>query len=137
MSWDLFVADIPKEFRSTSDVPKGWRPPTIATANELITRIRAAFPHCDFKCPDHGEILGAEYSIELALVPSDELIEGFMLFVRGGASAPYAVARLLNAIGCRAFDTGAADGTIFPGTDIAAGWRNWREFRDRALGGTP
>ena len=134
MSWDLYVADIPDSFLIASDVPDGWRPPIIGKANELIDRLRTAFPEAEFSSPDFGEIISDDYAIELALVPSDQPIDGFMIFVRGGESAAYAVADLVHVIGCRAFDTGASDGTIFPGPDVTAGWRAWRDFRDKRLG---
>lgn len=134
MSWDLYVADIPEYIRTTRDVPDGWQPPKIGTANELIAKIQATFHNADFTSSEIGEIRDADYAIELALTPGDDPVEGFMVFVRGGESAAYAVAELVAAIGCRAFDTGASDGTIFPGPHFTAGWQSWRDLRDKAYG---
>jgi hypothetical protein len=134
MSWDLYVAAIPESVKTFGELPDGWRPPIIGTANELIAKIQAVFPTANFTSSDFGEIAEAGYAMELALTPGNEPVDGFMVFARGGESVAYAVAELVDAIGCRAFDTGASDGTIFPGPDVTAGWRSWRNLRDRALG---
>jgi len=43
MTWDLYVADILESFLTTNDIPKGWRPPVIGTAYEVIDKIRMGF----------------------------------------------------------------------------------------------
>jgi hypothetical protein len=134
MSWDLYVAAFNTEFKTIDDVPQDWKPPVIDSGAELIRKIMAIFPAAIFESDGHGRIVGNDYSISLSIEADDPAVNGFVLFVRGGESAAYAVAELVNSLGLRAFDLSASDGALFPGPDITAGWRAWREYCNRVVG---
>jgi len=132
MSWDLFAAKIPSEWRTTEDMPHGWDPPIIGTPGELKERIKTIAPNADFSDPKWGRIVGPDYVLEIPF-SRDEPVAIISFFIRGGDSAAFVAADIISGLGLQAFDTGAANGTIFPGPDVTEGLKNWRQLRDTVL----
>lgn len=51
MSWDLFVMNLPPEIKSSKDIPRDFNPSPIGPRSEIIAKISALYPECDFSDP--------------------------------------------------------------------------------------
>jgi hypothetical protein len=131
MSWDIFVQDFPKEAKSVMDIPDNYRPKSIGTRSEIITKIIQIVPSADFSDPSWGLIDGDDWSIEVNL-GADGTLDGFAFHVRGGDAAAGVVAAILDHLKLRAVETG--DGDFFEaGPKALEAFGKWRAFRDRVV----
>jgi hypothetical protein len=61
----------------------------------------------------------------------EEVVQDFVLHVRGGDAAAGAVVAILDHLGLRAIETGA--GEILDPATAAAALRQWRAYRDQIV----
>ncbi len=133
MSWDIFVQEIPPDVRLVEEIPASFRPGTIGTRDEIIEGIQRVFPEADFSDPSWGKVDGPTYSIEVN-IGADDPVTSFALHVRGGDQAAYVVHDILTELGLRAFDLSHPTGIFALDAGSLEGLREWREYRDGALG---
>ena len=134
MSWDIFVQDLPKGATRLGDIPDDFQPAPIGSPSELVHRISVIFPEADFSDPTWGVIEGSDFSLEVSLGDGDP-ITSFALHVRGGESAPFAVARLLTGLGLSGLDPQSDSGLFALDHASLEGFERWRRFRERVVGG--
>jgi len=133
VSWDIFVQEIPPDVRSVDEIPDGFRPGAIGSRGEIIARIRRILPNADFSDPSWGKVDSSTYSIEVN-IGADDPVTSFALHVRGGDHAAYVVHDILTELGLRAFDLSHPTGIFALDAGSLEGLREWREYRDGALG---
>lgn len=134
MSWDIFVQDLPPGIASIDDIPDDFRPSSIGRRSEIIAKLSALYPECDFGDPSWGILKIPGCSIELNL-GSDEELDGFALHVRGDQRAPNVVAEILGALGLQAIDPASESG-LFERDSVlrSESFARWQEYSSRALG---
>jgi hypothetical protein len=114
VSRDVFVQDIPEGISSVDEIPEGW----IASAlpfnhADVADAVRALVPDADMTDPEwmHVALPGVDVEIDATnQIP----LESFALHVRASdrEAADTFIARLLQRLGARAFDS-ASDTGIF------------------------
>jgi hypothetical protein len=135
MSWDIFVQDLPPGIASVDEIPDDFRPSPIGRRSEIIAKLSALYPECDFGDPSWGILDLPGCSIELNL-GSDEELESFALHVRGDGRAPNVVAEILGALGLRALDP-SSDSGLFEQDSVlrSESFDRWQRYRAQVLGG--
>jgi hypothetical protein len=133
MSWDIFVQDLPAGIASVADIPDGFVPGPIGRRSQILARVSALYPECDFADPSWGMLDLPGCSIELNL-GSDEELQGFALHVRGDKRAPVVVAHILAALGVRALDPSSTSGLFeFDQILSAESFARWEAYRSQVL----
>ncbi len=134
MSWDIFVFDLPPEIISLQDVPKEFAPSPIGPRSEIIAKLSALYPECDFSDPSWGSLglpgCHIEFSLGSRDKPDSDELECFVMHVRGDKRAPDVVAHILGELGLRAFDPSSKSG-IFGQDPVSRSesFERWRAYR--------
>ena len=134
MSWDIFVQSLPPGITSAADIPDDFVPSPIGLRSELIAKVSAHYPECNFADPAWGVLDVPGCSIELNLGSSEEL-QGFAMHVRGEERAPSVVAHILGELGMRALDPSSPSG-LFEQDPIlrSESFAQWQSYRSRVVG---
>jgi hypothetical protein len=129
MSWDIFVMSLPAGIRSIADIPDDYVGPPLGRRSDIIAKILALYPACDFTDPSWGTLDLGDCAIEFSLGTSEQ-VQSFALHVRGGPPAPDIVAHTLAELGMRALDP-SSDTGLFEHAPAArsASSDRWRAFR--------
>ena len=130
MSWDIFVQDIPLNFKTVTDIPDSFEPAMIGQRSEIIEEIQKVAPFADFSDPAWGTIEGEDFSIEVNL-GTNESVKGFAFHVRGSDAAAGLISDILKHLNLRAFDSGTGD--IFDHERASSGLDQWRAYKERVL----
>ena len=134
MSWDIFAFDLSPEIVSLQDVPKHFAPSPIGPRSEIIAKLSALYPECDFSDPSWGSLglpgCHIEFSLGSRDKPDSDELECFVMHVRGDKRAPDVVAHILGELGLRAFDPSSKSG-IFEQDPISRSefFERWRAYR--------
>jgi hypothetical protein len=134
MSWDIFVFDLPPEIVSLQDVPKDFAPSPIGPRSEIIAKLSALYPECDFSDPSWGSLglpgCHIEFNLGSRDKPDCDELESFVMHVRGDGRAPDVVAHILGELGLRAFDPSSKSG-IFEQDRVSRSqsFERWRAYR--------
>ena len=132
MSWDIYAFDIPDEFTSVQAIPKDFKPASLGSRAELISKIIEVAPTADFSDPAWGTLDGDGWAIEISL-SQEEDSTGFAFHVRGGDGAVGAVGAILDHLRIRAVD--AQTGDFFTaGPEALKSFQQWRAYRDQIVG---
>ena len=134
MSWDIFVQDLPPGIASVDDIPDSFVPSPIGLRSEIIAKLSALYPECDFADPSWGVLDLPGCSIELNLGSSEQL-DSFAMHVRGDECAPNVVAHILGELGMRALDLSSTSG-LFEQDPIlrSESFARWQSYRSRIIG---
>jgi hypothetical protein len=134
MSWDIFVQDLPPGIASVADIPDSFVPSPIGLRSEVIAKLSALYPDCNFADLSWGvlDLLGC--SIELNLGSSEQL-RSFAMHVRGDGRAPNVVAHVLGELGMRALDPSSTSG-LFEQDPIlrSESFARWQSHRSHVIG---
>ena len=122
--------DLPLDALSVSDLPDDFVPPPCGLRSVLSQEIQELAPGTDFSDPAWGHFATPDFSIEFNMGDT-EVVDGFMLHIRGGDSAVGLVADLLEHLGLRAVDCSTGD--FFAPASAIESLRAWRAFRDRVM----
>jgi hypothetical protein len=133
MSWDIFVMDFPSDIKTVRDIPKDFQPPPIGKRSDIIMKIKEIVPFADFTNPSWGQIDGKGFSIEVSLSGDEEILDGFVLYVRGGDEAVGVIADILDNLGLRALDGSNEETGFFDPQKSVEGLRRWRAYRDQII----
>lgn len=134
MSWDVLLMHLPAGAASIDDVAHDVRPSPLGPRDEVIARLREAFPDANFRDPSWGRLDGGPYSIAFNMGRTG-VCESVMLHVRGGAAALDAVDRAIAALGCAAFD--CQRGEAYSRAAAERSFGAWASFRDATTGTPP
>ena len=131
MSWDIFVQNIPMEYKKIEDIPKDFNPEKIYKLKDFEKAISSIFAGTDFSDPSWGIYEGDGYSIEFSL-GSEEPKSGFAMHIRGNnTDAVTKIDTLLKMLKLRGID--AQTGEFFSPDEARESFREWQDFRDRAI----
>jgi len=130
MSWDISIGDFPPEIASVQDFPSDFSMKPLGTHAEIIEKICVLYPQANFSDPAWGLINGEGYSIEVNMGKKEPLT-GFMLHVRGGEQAMFAVADLLDHLHLRGIDCQTSE--FFVLREGLDSFQKWRVYRDRVV----
>jgi hypothetical protein len=132
MSWDVLILNVPPEVSSVEELPDDFTS-RLGSHEDVLKKIADAFPEIDLSDPTWGLLDGPDYSIEFNIGEKDP-IDAIMLHVRGSDQALSAIETVCNvAEGWTAMDVGNGEFIDFS-IGSATGFRNWRNFRDKAIG---
>jgi hypothetical protein len=123
----------PRDIETAEQLPDGFKPPVIGARAEVAQSIRTLFPDANISDLSWLVINGADYSIEVN-TGEEEACDGFLLHVRGGERALDAVMQITQHFDARALDLTTCE-FLDRMADPGSGFRQWRAFRDRAIGG--
>jgi hypothetical protein len=134
MSWDVFCMHLPPGMKSMADMPEEFRPPPIGPRAEIVAKICAAFPECDFSDPSWGRLDAPGCIVEIS--PGDEeIVDVVCLHVRGDSRAPAVVVKILDALGLRAIDPSSESGVFEHAPALQSqSFERWRAYRDKVVG---
>ncbi|MGZ8867571.1 MAG: hypothetical protein ACXW2P_04440 [Thermoanaerobaculia bacterium] len=125
MSWDVFIQDLPPDARSVKDIPDEFHPRSLGRRDDVVSRIRSAFPDADFSDPTWGRLQKEGYWVDIS-VGDNEDVTGVTLHVRGADEAVGAVVSLIDAIGGRGVDSWT--GELFDQAIALHSIRRWRAY---------
>ena len=131
MSWDIFVQDLPRDARSTADIPADFRPKSIGKRADVIRKIRELLPEANFSDPSWGRIEAEDWSIEVNIGDSEEC-KSFALHVRGGDAVVGVVAGILAHLDLRALDSQTGEFFV-AGPEALESFQKWRAYRDQVI----
>ena len=134
MSWDIFVQDLPRGIASINDIPDDFEPAPIGLRSEIIAKLAALYPECDFADPSWGILKLPGCHIEISLRSDDEL-DSFAMHVRGDERAANVVAHIVDALGVSALDLNSENG-LFERDAIlrSESFARWQAYRAQILG---
>lgn len=135
MSWDIFVQDLPPGIASIEDIPDDFEPAPIGLRSEVIKKISALYPECDFTDPSWGVLDLPGCSIEFNLDDTEQLMDSFAMHVRGDEHAANVVAHILRELGMRAIDV-SSDSGLFEQDPVlrSESFRRWQSYRAQVVG---
>lgn len=113
MSWDIFVMNLPQGIKSIGDIPDDYVGPPLGRRADIIAKICALYPACDFTDPSWGTLEPADCAIEFSLGSREE-VQSFAMHVHGGEPGPDIVAHILAELGMRALDPSSDTGLFEP-----------------------
>jgi hypothetical protein len=133
MSWDIFVQDLPGGISSVDDIPDNFAPGPIGERSEIIAKLLALYPECNFADPSWGHLGLPGCSIEFCLGSEDKL-QCLAMHVRGDERAPVVVGHIIAGLGVRALDPGSASG-LFETDPIlrSESFARWKNYRSQVL----
>ena len=133
MSWDIFIANFPRDMSRLGDLPRDFKLSPLGARSELINRIRQILPGADFKDPAWGIFEGDGFSIEFN-IGKEENCDGLMLHVRGGGSRAMAtIAELLQRLQLRGIDCQTSEFFSYEAAERSFG--QWQKYRDQVIKG--
>lgn len=103
MTWAVYAMTAPPGVRRLDDVPDGYTPPPIGTAEEVLERIRAAAPDADTSDPRWVKVGGVEVTVGKGVQVRD------LSFYLADATGVPVVLDLARALGVTAYDTESGD----------------------------
>lgn len=110
MSWDIFVQDLPRDARTTADIPDDFTPQPLGPRAQIIQRIKEVEPLADSSDVSWGNIEAPNFGIEISLGSNEEL-SSFAFHVRGdGVAARAVVQKILQHLDLRACDPDSESG---------------------------
>ncbi len=135
MSWDIFVQDLPLGITSIEEIPDDFERSSIGLRSEVIAKISALYPECDFTDPSWGVLDLPDCSIEFNLDDCEQPMHGFAMHVRGDESAASVVAHILRELGLRAIDV-SSDSGLFEQDPIlqSKSFARWQAYRSQIVG---
>lgn len=135
MSWDIFVQDLPPGATSIDDIPDDFKPAPIGLRSEIISKISALYPECDFTDPSWGVLDLPGCSIEFNLDESEQVMDSFAMHVRGDERASNTVAHILRELGMRAIDV-SSDSGLFEQDQVlrSESFSRWHRYRSQIVG---
>jgi hypothetical protein len=133
MSWDIFVQDLPAGISSVVEIPANFEPGPIGQRSEIIAKLSALYPECNFADPSWGTLELPGCSIEFNLGSGDKL-QSFAMHVRGDERAPVVVGHIIAGLGVRALDPSSANG-LFEADPIlrSESFTRWKNYRSQVL----
>jgi hypothetical protein len=135
MSWDIFVQDLPGGISSVAEIPDNFEPGPIGQRSEIIAKLSALYPECNFTDPSWGTLELPGCWIEFNLGPADNF-RSFAMHVRGDERAPAVVGRIIAELGLPALDPCSASG-LFETDPVLQleSFTSWRNYRSQILAG--
>jgi hypothetical protein len=133
MSWDIFVQDLPARISSAADIPDDFEPGSIGERSEIIAKLSALYPECNFADPSWGTLGLPGCWIEFNLGPADKF-RSFAMHVRGDERAPVVVGHIIAELGLPALDPCSPSG-LFEADPILQleSFTRWRNYRSQVL----
>lgn len=131
----MLFQDLPDDVKSIADIPEDFLPSRpLGTHAAVVAAIRAVAPTTDLSDPTWGIHDGARYSIEFNIGNADP-VYSMMLHIRGDDEATVLriVRDLSLALDRRAIDCATGELLDHAATDPAAGFRAWRNYRDKIV----
>lgn len=132
MSWDIFVQELPRDARSTDDIPDDFRSQPVGSRQQIIESLLKAAPFADVSDPAWIRVDGHGVNMEVSLGES-ETVESFAFHVRGGDSTVGVIAAVLEDLKLRALDP-QSDSGFFDSAAAVSSLSRWIEYRDRVVG---
>ncbi|SEL17173.1 hypothetical protein SAMN04487910_1926 [Aquimarina amphilecti] len=102
MSWDLYVQDWGK-FNALDEIPDDFKPKFIGKRSEIIKQIKMIEPMVNFSDPSWGYLENEFFSIEFNMGNS-EVINGFVMHIRGNELALPCIGNILETLNLKAAD---------------------------------
>jgi hypothetical protein len=109
MSWDIFVQGLPAGISSVADIADNFEPGPVGQRSEIIAKLSALYPECNFTHPFWGTLELSGCSIEFSLGSGDKL-QSVAMHVGGDGRAPVVVGHIIAGLGVRALDPSSASG---------------------------
>src|SRR5262245_48697767 len=131
MSWDIFVQDLPRDAKSTDDIPEDFRPQPIGTRQQVMSSILKAAPFANTSDPAWLQVEGHGVDLEVSL-GENETLQGFAFHVRGGDSSIGVVAAVLGDLKLRALDPQSESG-FFDAAAAESSRVRWLEYRNQVV----
>ncbi|WP_299214640.1 hypothetical protein [uncultured Aquimarina sp.] len=102
MSWDLFAQDWGK-YETLDEIPDDFKSKFIGKRSEVIKKIKMIEPMVNFSDPSWGILENEFFSIEFNMGDS-EVINGFVMHVRGSELATPCIGNILETLDLKAAD---------------------------------
>jgi hypothetical protein len=104
MSWAVYAMRTPGGVRRLEDMPDGYAPPSLGTADEVIERIRTAVPDADASDPRWLRLNGPDHSVEVT-VGKGVQVHDVTFYIHDGSAAVGVVLDVCRQLGVTAYDT--------------------------------
>jgi hypothetical protein len=125
VSWDIFGLHLPPEIKTKEDIPSGFEPAPIGPRSEIIAKITALYPECNFSNPSWGVLDHPDCVIEFSM--REGVVTVLAMCVRGNGGD--VVARILARRGLRALDTMSDSGVFEPDPVLRAqSFTRWQSY---------
>lgn len=129
MSWDLFVQDWGNT-RTLKEIPDDFQPKPIGSRTEIIEQIKEAEPMANFDDKSWGILENDQFSIEFNM-GTDELLNSFVMHVRGNELAIPCIGNILKQLNLRATDGSTPE--FFDTNNAISNLQSWIDFRNKEL----
>ena len=129
MSWDLFVQDW-GEFDSLEEIPDDFEPKPLGRRIDIIETVKNTEPTIDFTDPSWGLLENKLFSIEFNMGDS-EILESFVMHVRGNELALPCIGNILNELNLKA--TGGSTPNFFDVEKSKKDLQQWIDYRNSII----
>lgn len=108
MSWAIYAMRGPGGIRRLEDVPDGYEPPSLGTAEQVLGLVREVVPDVDASNRSWLRLKSAEYDVELSIGKGVD-VRDVTFYLNDGARSIPLVLQLSSRLGVTPYDTESGD----------------------------
>src|SRR5687768_16394127 len=103
MSWAIYAMRGPGGVRRLEDIPDGYQPPSLGTAEAVVDQVRELAPDVDASKRSWLQLKNADYDIEMSIGKGVE-VRDITFYIDGPRSIPL-VMEISSKLGVTPYDT--------------------------------
>ncbi len=103
MSWAIYAMRGPGGVRRLEDIPDGYQPPSLGTAEAVVDQVRELAPDVDASKRSWLQLKNADYDIEMSIGKGVE-VRDITFYIDGPRSIPL-VMQISSKLGVTPYDT--------------------------------
>ena len=107
MSWAIYAMRGPGGVRRLEDIPDGYEPPSLGTADDVVKLVREVVPDADTSNRSWLVLRSDEYDVEMT-IGKGVAVHDVTYYIDGPRSIPL-VMEISNRLGVTAYDTESGD----------------------------
>lgn len=108
MSWAIYAMRGPGGVRRLEDIPDGYEPPSLGTADEVLAVVREVAPDVDATQRSWLRLASDEYDVEMSIGKGVE-VRDITFYLNDGHRSIPVVLELSRRLGVTAYDTESGD----------------------------
>jgi hypothetical protein len=104
MSWAIYAMRGPGGVRRLEDIPEGYEPPSLGTADEVVAVVREVAPQVDTSKRSWLRLKSDEYDVELTIGKGVD-VRDLTFYLNDGPRSIPVVMEISSRLGVTAYDT--------------------------------
>jgi hypothetical protein len=104
MSWAIYAMRGPGGVRRLDDIPDGYSPPSLGTAEEVVALVREVVPDVDATKRSWLRMEGPDHDVEMTIGKGVE-VRDVTFYINGGTASIPLVMKISSRLGVTPYDT--------------------------------